>query len=374
MRWSFQIGRVFGIPIRVHITFFILPAIVWFAGSAHGAVIGGLTGVIFVLALFVCVVIHELGHSLVARRYGVEVRDIILLPIGGVSNMDRIPEDPKQELAISAIGPIVSAGIFVVIAALLTLVGKDAFSAPPLHDVIGSRMTLVGFIQQLMWINLLLAIFNLVPAFPMDGGRILRAFLAERMDYVKATHAASAVGQAFAFVFGFVGLFVNPWLIIIAVFIYMGAGQEEAQVRVRSVLRGVPASAAMITRFDVLRAQETLGHALARAGTGFQHDFPVVKDDHVVGMVTHQELLRGLHEVGPEHPVDEVMRTDVCERAPEDSLQDVYDEVAQGKCPVVAIMSGGVLTGMVTPESVSTYLMNATRHATIDRQRMKLGQ
>ncbi|MFQ6099201.1 MAG: site-2 protease family protein [Armatimonadota bacterium] len=372
MGWSFQIGRLFGIPIRVHITFFILPLIIWLGGSVRGAFMGGLTGVIFICALFGCVVLHELGHSIVARNYGIVVKDITLLPIGGVSNMERIPEEPRQELAISIAGPAVSAGVFVVIAVLLGIGGLNPFSAPPMRDVTGHPMGFVGFLRQLMWINLILAIFNLVPAFPMDGGRILRAFLAEHMDYVRATQTASVVGQAFAFLMGFVGLFLNPWLILVAIFVFMGAGQEEQQVRVRSVLRDVPAAAAMLTRFDALAPEHTLRQALELASRGFQHDFPVVRDGTVVGIITHEDLLRGLYESGLDRPVGEIMRTDLCPRSPDATLEVFYDDVAHGRCHIFPIISGGQLVGLVTPDSISRYIVTTTGHPTLDRQRLPL--
>jgi CBS domain-containing protein len=203
----------------------------------------------------------------------------------------------------------------------------------------------------------------------MDGGRVLRALLATQMDYVPATQAAAAVGQAFAFVMGFVGLFYNPWLILIAVFVYMGAGQEEQQVRMRRLLRNVPLSAVLITRFESLPADESLGDALARAGRGFQHDFPVVSEGRVVGMATHEEILRGLHQFGPGKRIGEIMREDVCMARADASLQDIYDELAEGKCAVVAVMSGDELIGLVTPESVARHLMTVTSHPTLGRLR-----
>ena len=234
MRWSWKIAEVAGIPVRVHVTFVLFLVWLFWVSAAHG---GGLSqaaqSVGFILTAFACVVLHEFGHALTGRRFGVVTRDIILLPIGGVARLDRIPRHPREEVAIALAGPAVN----VVIAALLLLymrfsAGIYDFSDPSLYER--------SFVVQLFTFNVVVTAFNLVPAFPMDGGRVFRALLAMRLDYVKATRIAAHVGQVIALLFGVLGLFGNPMLIFIALFVFLAAGRESAFVTLEN---GVTASA-----------------------------------------------------------------------------------------------------------------------------------
>ncbi len=220
MKWSWKLVDIAGIGVYMHATFLLLIGWVvlihWMQGQSLSQT---LEGVAFILALFLCVVLHELGHALTAKKYGIRTRDITLLPIGGLARLERMPDDPKQELWVALAGPAVN----VVIAAGLSV----------WLDLVGSFETLGGlsllewpFLARLMAVNVLLVAFNMVPAFPMDGGRVLRAILATRMDYTKATEIAASLGQAIALLFGFVGFFTNPFLMFIALFVWIGAGQE----------------------------------------------------------------------------------------------------------------------------------------------------
>ncbi|NPV46456.1 MAG: site-2 protease family protein [Armatimonadetes bacterium] len=350
MAWSFQIGNVFGIPLRLHITFLLLLLLIAFSpGDRFGG--GGLLGVLFVVVLFACVVIHELSHSLVARRYGIPVREIVLLPIGGVAMMERMPDDPRQELHVAIAGPAASIAVAIVL-------GAVAFSlyggGPLLHPM---QQSLSSFLGRIAWVNILLALFNLLPAFPADGGRVLRSLLAMRMDYARATHVAATVGQAFAIILGFLGLFMNLWWLLIAVFLFLGATSEDTQVQLRSALAGVPARAAMVSEFRSLDKDETLYEAFAHASRSYQHDFPVTDDGRLVGLVTRQALISGMHELGGDATVAEVMLKGPCAVGPEESLAQLYDRIAGGSCPVAAVMAGDTLLGLVTPDSVNQYLM-----------------
>src|SRR5271165_3910516 len=235
-RWSLRLGKLFGIDVRVHATFLFLLA--WIALAylmpGRGAWVA-LGGVEFLLALFAIVVLHELAHALTARRFGIATREILLLPIGGVSRMDRMPSKPSQELLVSVAGPAMNLALAGVLLAALLATGQ---ARAALHVSVAEGPLLA----KLMWANVALAGFNLLPAFPMDGGRVLRSLLTLRMDRVKATDAAAGVGQAAALLFGLVGLFFNPLLVFIALFVWVGAQEEARHAHVRASLEGVPVS------------------------------------------------------------------------------------------------------------------------------------
>ena len=227
-RWSFKLAEPFGIGVYVHASFLLIVAWVALgqmgAGGGLGAVLGS---VVFLLAIFACVVLHELGHALAARRYGIRTRDIILLPIGGVARLERMPEKPEQELVVAIAGPLVNVGIAAALGAWLTLTGAV---------VPGASVGLTGgaFLERLLVVNLGLVVFNLLPAFPMDGGRVLRALLAMRLGLLRATRIAGTVGKVMAGLFAVLGLFFNPFLLLIALFIWTGATQETLVAEARA--------------------------------------------------------------------------------------------------------------------------------------------
>ncbi len=242
MRGSFKLGQLFGIGVYLHWTFAILIAWVVLVYSFQRAGLADIAeGVLFVVAVFACIVAHEFGHALAARRYGIQTRDITLLPIGGVARLARMPEEPWQELVVALAGPAVNVVIAGVLAAGLyargSLLGEGKLDLLP-----------GDFLANLTFVNLFLAAFNLLPAFPMDGGRVLRALLATRIDYVRATNIAASVAQGMAIVFALLAPFWNLFLLFIALFVYLGAQQEAHVVQVRSLMRGVPVRAAMMTR------------------------------------------------------------------------------------------------------------------------------
>lgn len=357
MTWSFQIGSLFGIPLRIHLTFFLLLFLVAITPpDQHG--MGGLTGAVFVIALFACVVVHELAHSLVARHYGVPVRHIILLPIGGISMMEKMPDNPREEFNVALVGPLTSLALAVVIGGIVFATGGGAAFVHP-WNISGPN-----FLARLAWLNLILAAFNMLPAFPTDGGRVLRAFLALRMDYAQATHTAAVIGQGLAIILGVIGLFSNFWLVLIAIFVYMGATAEDTQVRLRKALSEVPAVNAMISDFRSLDRTTTLAEAFTYASHSYQHDFPVLENGQLVGIVTRQGLISGMEQRGGEVPVSEVMVANPCRVSPDESLSVIYQEISTGACPIAAVTDGARFMGLVTPESVSQYLLSTAYQRT----------
>jgi stage IV sporulation protein FB len=354
MGWSFRIGRIFGIELRVHVTFLLLLAYFAFIGYARGGTQEALTTTLFILLLFLCVVLHELGHALAAARYGIKTPDITLLPIGGVARLQRMPDHPGQELVVAIAGPLVN----VVIALGLYLGGLARWGG--WGAIVNTDNLAADLLGSLMRINVLLVLFNMIPAFPMDGGRVLRALLAMRMNYAKATRIAATVGQTLAFGFALWGMAVgNFLLILIAIFVYFGAGQEAAAAQMRELARNVPVTEAMRTRFVTLSADDALASAVETLfGTG-QHEFPVVDAaGQVVGILTRDEMIRALRTEGPLAPVSSVMRREVPMVRADASLEQALQRMNESDVPAVLVRDhAGRLVGLVTPEHVGQLMM-----------------
>jgi Zn-dependent protease/CBS domain-containing protein len=351
MRWSWRIGRLAGINIYVHATFLLLLAFILFGSWSEGHNLATtLSAVVFIAAIFACIVFHELGHALTARQYGVRTRDIILLPIGGMARLERMPDKPLEELWVALAGPAVNVVIAAGLFALLAGLGQ------PLS--LGHLRLMSGdFFSRLMVVNLWLAGFNLLPAFPMDGGRALRALLATRMEYTRATQVAAHVGQAMALVFGFIGLFTDPFLVFIALFVWMGAEAEAASVQVRTSLGGVPVQRVMLTDFRTLQPEDTLAQAVEHVLAGFQHDFPVVFGDHVLGILTREDLMRTLAERGPEVHVRDAMRRDFQVADSHDMLEHALALLRSSNSRSIPVEREGSLVGILDMENVSEFLM-----------------
>src|SRR5438270_13630284 len=358
MSWSLPIFRVAGIQLRIHISFLLL--IVWLAFGyyAQGGSAVAASRVIFVLLLFLCVVLHEFGHAFAAKAFGINTPDITLLPIGGVARLERMPEEPVQELIIAVAGPVVN----VVIALGLFIAGGAQALLNPAAVEAG------GLIAQLLTINIILVLFNLLPAFPMDGGRVLRALLATRMTYARATQVAATVGQGFAFVFGFLGLLWNPFLIFIALFVYIGATQEAALAQMKDVSRSLPVSSAMVRDFRSLPKEATLQEAVDALLATSQHDFPVVDDKgNVEGVLTRHDLIAALRRDDPEIRVGDVMRRDIPTVTTGTRFEDAFRIMQECNCPAVPVLDNMKrLVGLLTPENVSELMMI---HSAMPRRR-----
>jgi Zn-dependent protease/CBS domain-containing protein len=352
MRWSWKLGTFAGIGVYLHATFLILIAwlvlLEWNQGHRGGAVF---SGVLFILALFACVVLHEFGHALTAKRFGIPTRDITLLPIGGISRMERIPDDPHQELWVAIAGPAVSIAIAAALFAFLLATGVQS----PFKRI--ATWTGASFVEQLMFANIVLAIFNLLPAFPMDGGRIFRAALARYMDYSRATQVAATVGQGMAFVFGALGLLGNPFLLFIALFVWIGATQESAVVQMKVALVGIPVSEVTVTEFSSLSPSDPLNRAVELMLHGTQQDFPVLENDRLVGILARKDLLDGLSRGGPNVLVSAIMRQDYPIISAREMLQAAVDKVQQSDCRVLPVMDKGKLLGLFTLENLGEFLL-----------------
>lgn len=351
MKWSLKLGRILGIDVHVHFTFLLLFAFIgmshWMAGRSLAA---AAVGMFFFLCLFACVLLHEYGHALMARRFGIPTRDITLLPIGGVARLERMPEKPSQELWVALAGPAVNVVIALGLALWLTLSGSWG-TLTQLSTTEG------GLVERLLAVNVFLVLFNLLPAFPMDGGRVLRALLAMRMDFARATRIAGSIGQGMAVLFGFIGLFSNPMLLLIALFVWIGAAQEKGAAQVRSATAGLSVQHAMVTEFRAVRPDDTLGDVARFVLAGSQQDFPVTEGGVAAGLLDRRRLLEGLTRLGTDAPVEKIMLREFPTVTPREMVDAVIARHHPVEFPIVPVVEGGRLVGLLTAENLMELLL-----------------
>jgi Zn-dependent protease/CBS domain-containing protein len=359
MNWSLNLLKVKGIDIKVHLTFVLIliwAAYRWSVSTGEG-LHGALFGVVTTLLLFLSVTLHELGHSLQALKFGVKVRDITLMPMGGLAQMESIPEDPNKELRIAIAGPLVNFGI----AALLIGIGAllDARALISYDELIASlgRVSWSGLLAYLTSANLILGFFNLIPAFPMDGGRVLRALLARKMDHVKATRIAAQIGQGLAFLMGLWGFMNGSWtLVLIAIFVWMGAGQENQGAQVKHTLGRATVGQAMTRSPHALRVNDSLSKAVELTLSTTQADFPVLEwgSNRVAGLIGEIDLLHGLQSLGANAAAREVMQTKMSVSSPDEPLHAAQKKMLANRTRALLVLNpGGELLGLLTADDVN---------------------
>ena len=350
MKWSFRVGRFAGIDVYMHFTFILLISWValvhWQQGQSVAAAV---TGVTFILVVFLCVVLHEFGHALTARRYGIQTRDIILLPIGGVARLERLPTNPMQELWVALAGPAVNVIIAVVLFAWLKL----TVTLEPLQAL---TVTTGPFLERIMAVNLFLIAFNMIPAFPMDGGRVLRAILATRKEYARATQIAATIGQGIAVLFGFIGLFYNPFLLFIAFFVWIGATQEASMAQLKSAIGGIPVQQAMITDFKTLNRYDSLERAVELTLAGSQKDFPIVDNGDITGVLTQTNLIKALRERDRHPTVAAVIQKNFATVDSLEMLETAFAKLKDCNCHTLPVTRDGKLVGLLTMGNLGEYM------------------
>lgn len=352
MRWSWKIGNLAGIAVYIHVTFLLL--VVWYAyrqyqvDSSPAAVIGSL---VFLGIVFFIVVLHELGHALTARRYGIATSRIVLLPIGGVAQLEKMPENPVQEFWVAIAGPAVN-----IVLALLFLLPLFLFSG---FDGLTTEALLNGdFLPSMIFLNILLAVFNLLPAFPMDGGRVLRALLAMKIDYLKATEIASAIGRAMALLFAAYGLFIdnNFLLVLIALFVWIEARREASAVRMRQHLKTATVADVMEENFFVVAPNQTINSVLSYQGTLSREVLPVMDDQKIVGMVATRSLLQLQAQGRDDIIVESIMQREFNVVAVDEKLNDVFSKFKGINTPLLPVVRDGQLIGVITPAAINRFL------------------
>ena len=362
MRWALRLGRIAGTEVRIHLTFFLLLAWLGVAGYQVGGWRLAVHWTLFMCLIFFCVLLHEFGHALAARHYGIRTPDITLFPFGGVARIERMPEKPGEEIVIALAGPMVN----VVIAAGLWLALAVFGMAGRVWEMIWSFGVEGSLVEQLVEVNTKLLLFNLIPAFPMDGGRVLRAVLAMRLGHNRATQIAARIGQALAVILGFVGMFgnalglpQNPMLVLVAVFVFMAAANEAGAAQMKSVTRGLSVSAAMVTEYKALPRNASLGEAADVLLHTSQHEFPVTDPDGTLrGIFTRSELVAALRKSGPEAPVLGVVREDFPIVHPRMPFDEAFQMMQQRGCSVLPVTDEeGKLVGLFTMENIGEMLM-----------------
>jgi Zn-dependent protease/predicted transcriptional regulator len=352
MRWSYTIGRIAGTDIKVHVTFLLIVG--WWAliGYSEGGPTGALTSALALLALFACILLHEFGHITMARRFGVRTPDVLLLPIGGVARLERIPEEPRQELLIALAGPAVTLVIAGVLWAALRLTGSQAEVTHLTENQ--------PFLAQLVSVNLYLLLFNLIPAFPMDGGRVLRALLSSRLGLLRGTRIAASLGQTLAVVGGLYGITrPEPLLVLVAFFVFLGANAEASTVETRLAGQGLQVAQMMVTDFRTIPVHATLNQAVELLLSGEQREFPVLDNlGRTEGILTRDNLIRGLSHKGPNSTVGEAMTAGVPTVQPTLSFQEGLDRLRASRLPALPVVDGGgALVGLLTLDNITDLLL-----------------
>jgi Zn-dependent protease/CBS domain-containing protein len=352
MGWSLNIGTIAGTAIRIHVTFLLFLIWIFVASYMSGGAQAAWSGTAFMVLLFACVLAHEFGHILTARGFGIATPDVTLLPIGGVARLEQIPEKPREEFLIAIAGPLVN----VAIALALVVFAGASLDASHLVAVESAKISMV---DRLAAVNLFLAVFNMIPAFPMDGGRVLRALLSIRLGFARATDVAATIGQWVAFGLGFLGLFYNPMLIFIAIFVYLAAASEARLVSLRTMSRGVPVSSAMMTQFATLVPEAHIDEAVETLLRTSQSEFPVVDSTgRLVGLLGRDGMIRALKQLGPDARVAEAMVAQVPTIGYRQTLDEAFRILQAKSAPAVGVLdAAGRLVGLVTPETLGEMLL-----------------
>jgi Zn-dependent protease/CBS domain-containing protein len=356
--WSIPVGRLFGIEIRIHLTFLFLIFFLW--STANQNTTAALRALALGGIVFGSVILHELGHALVARGSGVPAKAIILLPIGGVTILDEVHAVPdpanawKRDIRIAAAGPLVN--LLLAAASALVIVtavpGISLLAKPLIH--------LYALARSLVWVNVYLGLFNLLPAYPMDGGRVLRALFSRRMDLVQATQRAVRIGHVFSVLFMMVGMVVSAhpetrwdgyWLIMIGFFLFAGAQLEERSAMFQSVLQSVRLEEVMLTDFATLSPADTLEDALEKAVHTLQDDFPVIRGGDMVGVISKQKIIEALRSEGNGY-VQAAMNRIFDVAAKQESLASAFRKLSSRNLSIIPVVDEQHLVGIVTLQNL----------------------
>lgn len=354
MKASLSLGSYFGIKIKVHWTFlFLILWIVFDELKRGGTTESILFNIAFVIAVFICVILHEMGHALTAKRFGIQTKKVTLLPIGGMASMERLPESPKQELLVVLAGPLVNIAIALI---LFFIVPVQELYRNKVLESIQEPMsfTLQNFLFYLFVVNVGLAVFNFIPAFPMDGGRIFRAVLSLKLNRVKATQIATVIGQLIAVLFLLIGVLYNPFLIFIALFIFLGAFAENQMVQHLALLKGHTVEDAMIIKITTFKPEDSIDLVVNKIISGTEKNFIVIKDHNIIGILYHQDILEHCNK---NILVKDVMKTNFKVVRPTEDLNKVYNLVYSEKNTFIPVVEDHKLYGAIDATNLNEYIL-----------------
>ena len=353
MKGSFKLGNVAGIGVFVHWTFAILIAFIIFSNYRSGQNAEQITwAVIFILSIFVTVFLHELGHALAAKRYNIKTKDITLLPIGGLARLESIPEKPQEELVVAIAGPAVNIALAFITGLFITIPDIKDLSVE-LSGGVGAN----NFFLNFFIVNLWLALFNLIPAFPMDGGRVLRALLAMKFERHIATNIAARIGQVLAVGFVFIGFFSNPFLVFIGLFIFLGAQAEAEFTLTQSLLKGYTVRDVLMRQYQTIESNETVKTAVAMLLNGQSRNFLITENGLSVGTLSREEIIKALSEQGENVVIHNVMNKDLVYLDADSPLENAYQQVQQSKADLMPVMENKRLIGTLDTENILEFIM-----------------
>lgn len=343
MKYSFKIFSIFGIPIELHVSFLGLMLIIYIIAFLNLVPYVNILTAVLITLIFVSVIIHELSHSYVAKRYGIKIERIVLLPIGGISEMEEIPKDPSKELRIALAGPVsnlILGGI-----SYLILISSITYLSNSIQ----------GYFYYFILVNILLGFFNLLPAFPMDGGRILRAFLAERMSFIKATKLAANIGKQLAIIMAIIGVFINFLLILVAIYVYLGAEAEYQSVLLSTLLEDDKVKDVMTTDVHTVKSTSTVKETLRTMFKEKHMGYPVTNEGDLVGIVTFHDLSK-VPEAEQETPIKNIMTTELIASHPDESLIETIEKLNRNRIGRVPVVLENRLVGIVSKTDVTQIL------------------
>ena len=353
MKGSFKLGNIAGIGVFIHWTFSILIAYIIFssyrAGQNAEQIIWML---VFVLSIFVTVFLHELGHALAAKKYNIKTKDITLLPIGGIARLESIPEKPKEEFVVAIAGPAVNIGLAIITGLFITIPDAKDLTIQLSGGINSSNFFLNFFI-----VNIWLALFNMIPAFPMDGGRVLRALLAMKFERHVATNIAARIGQFLAVGFVFVGFFSNPFLVFIGLFIFLGAQAEAQYTQAKSMLAGCKVKDVLMKEYKTVDAGETVKAAVQMLLNGQCKSFLVTENNNPVGTLSRDEIIKALSDKGEDKIIQSVMNKDLIFLNADSPLENAYQQAQQNKSTLMAVMANNQLIGTLDTENILEFIM-----------------
>jgi Zn-dependent protease len=355
MKANLNLGSIAGIIIKVHWTFFLLITWIVFDEIKKGGNTESiLYNIAFILTVFLCVVLHELGHALMAKRFKIETKKITVLPIGGIASLERIPESPKQEFLVAIAGPLVN--VFIAILLYFTIPVTDILNHS-LNDslMFFARSNLQNFLFYVFLVNVGLVVFNLIPAFPMDGGRVLRAVLAMKMNRVKATQIAVNIGQFFAVIFLLFGLLYNPILIFIALFVFLGAYGENQIVNHLAILKGHKVQEAMMTDITTFSPNDSINKVLKTIISGTENNFMVLKGTVIIGILYHKNIIENSNKV--DSLVKDIMTTKFKVLQEKDDLKKVYELIFSESNSFFPVVKQDHLIGVIDSTNLNEYLL-----------------